>query len=148
MSLHKCDSSVCLQRPGAELAIFRTSSVYKAHSLNGSISSSSEIAKYKQQMLTQNGSHKGGQLEGCGESFKGVSDHGSYLASLSLSLSLKPTGVFPTSLCLLPSLTCFSLKTSSLCLLRHIAENAPHARPAATWCLHSSMHHPMKTHCL
>lgn len=39
MSLHKCDSSVCLQRPGAELAIFRTSPVYKAHSLNGSISS-------------------------------------------------------------------------------------------------------------
>lgn len=130
MFSHKCDSSVCLQRPWAQPAIFSKSPIYKAHSLNSRFSSSLEIAEYKQQMPGQNSSDKGRQLEGCGES-SGSCRWPRQLLDFSLSLSETywPLPCFP---CLLPSLTCFSLKASSLCLLRHVAENALRARLAVT----------------
>lgn len=142
MSPHKCDSSLCLQRLGAEPAIFSKSPIYKLHSLYRKLM----VAFLPHQKL-QNTSNrcpfktapiKEDNWKDVGKFPEVVSDQGSYSASL----SLQPTCLFSASLHLLPSFTCFSLKASSPCLLRS------RARPAAMWYPHSSMHHPTETHCL
>lgn len=85
--------SVCPPRPEAERAIFSKSPIYKAHSLNNSFTSSSEIAGYKQQMPTQNSSKKGRQLKDVGKAQEVGSNQSSWSASL--SLCLKPNWPLP-----------------------------------------------------